>query len=266
MKKLLSVLMVVGSLSLVQADQVITDDLIVSGSECVGVDCVNGEAFSSDTLRLKENNLRIHFQDTSSTGSFPSADWRIVINDQTNGGKEYFAIEQADTLRQYFNIDKDGTVAMGYNLGDTFKLTPSGDVLIQGTLTDSSDVNLKENFQNIDGQNILSKIISLPISTWNYKKNLNKTRHIGAMAQDFYAAFKFGPDERHIAPKDAAFVAMVGVQELQKELNKKNEEIKKLKERLERLETLQTSIENLENLLKTMQVQVPTHKLSQASK
>ena len=54
------------------ADQVILDDLIVDGSACIGFDCVNGESFGFDTLRLKENNLRIKFQDTSSSASFPS--------------------------------------------------------------------------------------------------------------------------------------------------------------------------------------------------
>jgi hypothetical protein len=77
------------------ADQVFLDDLIVDGSACIGMDCANGENFGSDTLRLKENNLRIHFDDTSSTGSFPSNDWRIQINDSTNGGASYFGIQDA---------------------------------------------------------------------------------------------------------------------------------------------------------------------------
>ncbi|MBC8184459.1 hypothetical protein H8E88_25470 [candidate division KSB1 bacterium] len=53
-------------------DQVILDDLIVDGSLCVGMDCVNGESFGFDTIRLKENTLRIRFIDTSSTSSFPT--------------------------------------------------------------------------------------------------------------------------------------------------------------------------------------------------
>ncbi|MEO0863652.1 MAG: hypothetical protein AAFY39_03505, partial [Pseudomonadota bacterium] len=53
------------------ADQVFVDDVIVQGSICVGIDCSNGESFGFDTLRLKENNLRIKAQDTSSSASFP---------------------------------------------------------------------------------------------------------------------------------------------------------------------------------------------------
>ena len=60
------------------ADQVILDDLIVDGSLAVGLDAVNGENFGFDTLRLKENNLRLHFDDTSVAAAFPRNDWRII--------------------------------------------------------------------------------------------------------------------------------------------------------------------------------------------
>ena len=62
----------------VAKDQVILDDLIVDGSLCVGLDCVNGESFGFDSIRLKENNLRIKVQDTSATASFPTRDWQIT--------------------------------------------------------------------------------------------------------------------------------------------------------------------------------------------
>ncbi len=81
------------------------DDVIITSSLCVGFDCINGESFGFDTMRLKENNLRIHFQDTSSTASFPTNDWRIVINDSANGGANYFAIEDSDSARQVFKIE-----------------------------------------------------------------------------------------------------------------------------------------------------------------
>lgn len=77
------------------ADQVINDDLVVTGSINLGFDATNGEDFGYDTLRLKENNLRIVFQDTSNSGSFPSNDWQLTANDTTNGGRNYFSIDDA---------------------------------------------------------------------------------------------------------------------------------------------------------------------------
>lgn len=91
--------------SLASADQVILDDLIVDGSACIGQDCVNGESFGFDTLRLKENNLRIKALDTSSTASFPSNDWQITFNDSTNGGANKFSIDDVSGGRTPFTIE-----------------------------------------------------------------------------------------------------------------------------------------------------------------
>ncbi len=86
-------------------DQQILDDLIVDGSACIGQDCVNGESFGFKTLRLKENNLRIHFLDTSTSASFPSADWCIQINDTSNGGGNYYGIVHENTGRRIMSLE-----------------------------------------------------------------------------------------------------------------------------------------------------------------
>ena len=87
------------------ADQVILDDLIVDGSACIGLDCVNGESFGFETIRIKENNLRIRAFDTSSTASFPSADWQFTFNDSSNGGQNKFSIDDLDASRTPFTIE-----------------------------------------------------------------------------------------------------------------------------------------------------------------
>jgi hypothetical protein len=84
-------------------DQVIADDLIVQGSFCTGFDCINGENFGFDTIRLKENNLRIHFEDTSAAG-FPANDWRIIANDSAGGGANFLAVEDSTASRQIFRL------------------------------------------------------------------------------------------------------------------------------------------------------------------
>src|SRR4051812_11652671 len=75
------------------ADFVIADDLIVQGSACVGLDCVDGESFGFDTIRLKENNTRIKFDDTSTAAGFPNNDWQLTANDSASGGLNKFSIE-----------------------------------------------------------------------------------------------------------------------------------------------------------------------------
>ncbi len=86
-------------------DQVILDDLIVDGSACIGLDCVNGESFGFDTIRIKENNLRIRAQDTSTSASFPTNDWQITFNDSSNGGLNHFSIDDIDGGRTPFRIE-----------------------------------------------------------------------------------------------------------------------------------------------------------------
>jgi hypothetical protein len=85
-------------------DQVTADDLIVQGSACVGLDCVNNESFGFDTLRLKENNTRIKFEDTSTGTGFPTHDWQLTANDSASGGAEKFSIEDITAATVPFTI------------------------------------------------------------------------------------------------------------------------------------------------------------------
>ncbi|PCK07793.1 MAG: hypothetical protein COA42_12475 [Alteromonadaceae bacterium] len=117
------------------ADQQIQDDLVVVGSICVGLDCVSGEAFNFDTLRLKENNLRIKFQDTSGSGSFPSNDWQITINDSVNGGLNKFSIDDIDGSNTPFTIEAGAP--------DTSIYVDSSGFLGLGTSTPVLELHLK---------------------------------------------------------------------------------------------------------------------------
>ncbi|QIB65359.1 hypothetical protein [Kineobactrum salinum] len=103
------------------ADDVTADDLIVQGSFCVGFDCVSNAAFGFDTILLRENNTRIRFDDTSTSGSFPKTDWQLTANDSANGGRERFSIEDVSENLEIFTIT-GGAPAYSLYVGD------SGDV------------------------------------------------------------------------------------------------------------------------------------------
>lgn len=370
-------------------DFVINDDLIVDGSACIGFDCVNGESFSFDTLRLKENNLRVHFDDTSNSASFPNNDWRIVVNDTANGGSSHFSVEDSTASRTPFRIeagartnalvveddgdigigtsnpttdihvvtgntptlrlDQDGSsgftpqvwdvagnetnffirdatsgstlpfrirpgaptssidIAAGGNVGvgtsspssslhvrrtngsaqlrieetnapgglnqvalvnngatrirmdngtsawhlasnaddfriaaplssNQFILTTTGNLTITGNLSQGSSRAWKENFQPADAGNLLGKVAALPLYSWNYKRAPASERHLGPTAEEFFALFGLGGDDKHIAPSDVAGVALGAVQALNAALVAKNAEIAALRERLHRIE------------------------------
>jgi len=86
------------------ADQVFADDVIIQGSLCVGLDCVNNENFGFDTIRLKENNTRIKFDDTSTASGFPANDWQLTANDSASGGANKFSIEDVTGAKIPFTI------------------------------------------------------------------------------------------------------------------------------------------------------------------
>lgn len=313
-------------------DQVFLDDMIVDGSLCVGFDCVNGESFGFDTFRLKENNLRINFQDTSNSSGFPTRDWRIVINDTISGGAEYFAIEDSDAGRKPFIVEAgasanalliegDGDIGFGtanpavklhmidgdtpavrldqqgggwtpqvwdiagnetnFFIRDTtngsrlvFRIRTGapqnslyiaadgkvglgtqspqalldvqgdamikGDLVLEGYISERSDVNAKENFAVVNNADILSKVADLPISTWNYKDD-SLTQHIGPMAQDFYGAFSVGKDNTHLSALDVNGVALASIQELNRLVTEKDAKIADLESRVNALENQSTN-------------------------
>ena len=112
------------------ADNVVADDQVVIGSLCVGFDCINEEPFGFDTIRLKENNLRMDFEDTS-VGTFPSNDWGFEFNSSLNNGDSYFMIQDRGTLggntNSVFRIDAGptGGVALGFGATTTGSMTVS---------------------------------------------------------------------------------------------------------------------------------------------
>jgi hypothetical protein len=54
---------------------------------------------------MKENNLRLHFDDTSVSASFPRNDWRFIANDSQNGGDSYLGIEDTTGGRIPFRVE-----------------------------------------------------------------------------------------------------------------------------------------------------------------
>ncbi len=83
-----------------------------------------------------------------------------------------------------------------------------------GSWSTVSDRNLKENVAAVDGREVLAILETIPISTWNYRTQDASIRHIGPMAQDFYAAFGLGENDISITTVDLDGVALAAIQGL----------------------------------------------------
>lgn len=120
-------------------DQVIPDDLIVQGSICAGLDCVNNENFGFDTIRLKENNTRIQFDDTSASAGFATNNWQIRANSSASGGGSFLAfVDQGAT-----GNSETGTIIFEVDAGapaNSLRVSSVGNVGI-GTATPVLDLH-----------------------------------------------------------------------------------------------------------------------------
>ncbi len=83
-----------------------------------------------------------------------------------------------------------------------------------GSWSSLSDRALKANVVPVDGGEVLARLARVPVNTWNYTSQDPSIRHMGPMAQDFYAAFGLGEDERYISTVDADGVALAAIQAL----------------------------------------------------
>lgn len=79
----------------------------------------------------------------------------------------------------------------GYRLWSSYPDSTAGVYMRHGQSGWSNycDRNMKENFTEVDGEEVLEKIQRIPVTKWNYKKTDPHEKYVGPLAQDFYAAF-----------------------------------------------------------------------------
>ena len=158
----------------------------------------------------------------------------------------YFRTDNSDTNNGFIwykgGVHNDSYANAGGGT-EMMRLVTAG-LSVNGTIASSSDRNVKENFADIKPSEVLAKVALLPITSWNYKADI-ASRHLGPMAQDFYAAFGIGPDDKHITVVDESGVALAAIQGLnqkleglQKEISRRDAENTELKERLQALEQI----------------------------
>ncbi len=129
------------------------------------------------------------------------------------------------------------------------KLHVIGNILASGTITGSSDRNVKEHFSPVSARDVLEKVSALPISEWNYIADNETLRHIGPMRKTSTLPSTWAWTTRHISMVDADGVALAAIQGLNQKLNEKDLEVQTLRqqnnslaERLSELEIIVKSI------------------------
>ena len=102
----------------------------------------------------------------------------------------------------------------------------------------------------MDAQDLLRKVIALPIATWRYKSG-GGVRHIGPVAQDFKRLFDVGGDNLGIATIDADGVALAAIQGLHAKLEEKNTQLARQQAQID---ALRHSLAELRHALQSMPI------------
>lgn len=213
------------------------DAMFVDSSGNVGVGTnTPSEAFHV----LRSSDARIRIENTTTT---PTS--RVALH-FVNSGSPLLRYQDTDRgitwtqnpVGNAFVINKSGTGAF------EFEMDGSGNVTIQGSLTENSARASKEGFAPVDADAVLAKLEQLPIEEWSYK-HTPAARHVGPMAEDFHAAFGLGPDDG-IAPRNLAGVALAAA----KALNKK---AKVLDQRVAEIDVLKAENRMLEQRLNALE-------------
>lgn len=114
-------------------------------------------------------------------------------------------------------IVRSGGGARFFSSSVTTGANPPGVVLASGggAFINASDVNMKEHFRDLDGEDVLAKIAGMAIREWNYRSQDASIRHAGPTSQDFRAAFGLGETPLGINSIDADGIALRAIQALE---------------------------------------------------
>jgi trimeric autotransporter adhesin len=176
-----------------------------------------------------------------STGARSGA---IVIGDRSVTAGDPQIIADANNQ---FNVRAAG----GYRLFSNSVLTAGIRMNAGGsTWSAISDRARKENFADVDGEDVLVRLRTVPVSSWNYIAEGREVRHIGPMAQDWHAAFGLNDDPLTINQGDFDGVNLAAIRALDARTAPLVDEVARLRregeEKDRRIEALEARLERLE--------------------
>ena len=240
-----------GSLPFVVLTGAAKSTLFVSTGGNVGIDTQSPAA----TLHIRRNNgtAKILVQEASGT----TAPRRLF--ELTNNGPSSFQMNDTKSglSWRFANQTTGFRISRADTTGPEFELLNNGNLVIKGTLTESSDVNVKTKFEALDGNVVLAKLEAVPVSEWTYRREGSGVRHIGPMAQDFYAAFKLGTGDTTISPRDMAGVNMAAIKALKAALTKKDAEVAAQQKQITALQARLGELDQLKVQLSVIQSRLP---------
>lgn len=142
-------------------DTFFADFVSAAGGVCAGADCTSSESFGLATAKVKANNTRFKFEDTSTSPGFPTTDWQLSANDTFSGGANKFFVEDLTAATVPFLIE-------GGTPTNTLYVDSTGRIGI-GTSTPAKNLTIDDAIS----PNIRMEQSASPFQAWDIIANNN---------------------------------------------------------------------------------------------
>jgi trimeric autotransporter adhesin len=191
---------------------------------------------------------------TVASGVHSTAMGRMASTHGQVGSFVYGDASTPDTVRASAAHQATWRTTGGFRIFTNTALTTGCNIAAGGTDWSCTSSRLeKENFAAVDGEDVLRRLRSVPVTSWNGIAEGPQVRHIGPMAQDWHAAFALNDDPLTIHQGDLAGVSLAAVQaldgrtrgvpELQREVARLRQENAALRSETAALRTGNTDLE-----------------------
>lgn len=246
-----------------------TDRLVVEGtSGNIGMGTALPQKqlhiLGADTQGTTNNNVQLRIENNATT-----TDFRNMLTLVNNGDPRLVYINSStgvtwsqNPIAGAFRITRNGSGVFEMSVFE------GGNVTIGGILTQSSDKAGKENFKDLNADEVLQALVEMPITEWSYKSSPEE-RHIGPVAQDFYAAFGLGVDDKHLSPSDVASVSVLAIQAQQKTIDAQSETIDSqtvtINSQSESIDLLMRELAKMKREIKEIKAEVTKHQAQTAA-
>jgi hypothetical protein len=176
--------------------------------------------------------------------------YRASTNGHT-GAKVFGDASTTDSIEAVANNEFAVRAAGGFRFRSNATLTNGCNIAAGGaSITCASSMTLKENYLTVDGEDVLARMRTIPVTTWNYIDEGRSSRHMGPFAEDFWKAFQLGDDPRGIGHLDidgVNFAAIKALDERTRQLQARDTEVARLQQQVD---GLQARLEALEAMIR----------------
>jgi trimeric autotransporter adhesin len=166
---------------------------------------------------------------TQASGVYSTAMGRRASTHGFTGSFVYGDATLGDTVRASAAHQATWRTTGGFRIFTNTALSNGCLIAAGGTAWSCTSSRLeKENFAEVDGEDVLRRLRSVPVTSWNGIAEGAQVRHIGPMAQDWHAAFALNDDPLTIHQGDLAGVSLAAVQALDGRTERQEERIRAL--------------------------------------